>query len=428
MTGGDRRTRRRTANGAGGDSTGTLRTHAPANARRPRTPLATVGGKTRVRPPGAAWLAEILVDIEHEPADALTHGFHAYPARMHPAVPRRILERFASPGAVVLDPFAGAGTVLVECMVRGCAAMGTDVNPVALRIASARTTVWPSPRIGRFVTMAQEISDAAFQDARKRVSRPLSPAARRHRDWFAPHVLQELMALDARIRLVSGRQERALAMLLLSAILVKVSFRQSETVEARIEKRIGRGTTSRLFGRKAVELGERLRALAAAVPPGTPPSRIGAGDARELRVADASIDLVITSPPYAGTYDYSRLQALRLAWLDESPDFMKDHEIGARHGRGGVKAWARDEARVVREMARVLKPGGRAFLVAGDGVLEGKPFREDRGLARVAGPAGLIVEAVASQARPHINHRVERVFRGAPRFEHLVVLKKQEKP
>ena len=74
-----------------------------------------------------------------DPVDRATHGFHTYPAGMHPDAARGLVA--ALPGDSVFDPFCGGGTVLVEAMLAGKRAIGRDVSPVALRVARARTSV-----------------------------------------------------------------------------------------------------------------------------------------------------------------------------------------------------------------------------------------------------------------------------------------------
>ena len=69
-----------------------------------------------------------------------THGFHQYPARMHPHIAKKVIEKFASENKVVLDPFMGSGGVLVESMIHGNNAIGIDVNPLAVLIAKVKTT------------------------------------------------------------------------------------------------------------------------------------------------------------------------------------------------------------------------------------------------------------------------------------------------
>ena len=72
--------------------------------------------------------------------DSLTHGFHAYPARMHPAIARTLLgELSVGPGSRVLDPFCGSGTVAIEAMIAGWRAHGSDLDPLALRLARVKT-------------------------------------------------------------------------------------------------------------------------------------------------------------------------------------------------------------------------------------------------------------------------------------------------
>ncbi|MFN3487173.1 MAG: DNA methyltransferase, partial [Planctomycetota bacterium] len=105
---------------------------------RKRRSLSQTGGpvETSGDPAAARALAACL---EVDPGAPLpwTHGFHAYPARMHPETARRALEAF--PGGRVLDPFVGSGTTALEALRAGRAFTGIDVSRVALEIAWART-------------------------------------------------------------------------------------------------------------------------------------------------------------------------------------------------------------------------------------------------------------------------------------------------
>ncbi len=70
----------------------------------------------------------------------LTHGLHVYPARMIPQIARRLLRRYAKPGDLVLDPFCGSGTVLVEARLYGMNSVGIDINPLACLLAKVKST------------------------------------------------------------------------------------------------------------------------------------------------------------------------------------------------------------------------------------------------------------------------------------------------
>lgn len=70
----------------------------------------------------------------------LTHNFYRYPARFSPAFAARAIQLFSRPGDVVLDPFMGGGTTIVEALASGRRAVGTDLNPLAVSIAKVKTT------------------------------------------------------------------------------------------------------------------------------------------------------------------------------------------------------------------------------------------------------------------------------------------------
>src|SRR4051794_7364226 len=116
------------------------RTPEPERQPRPRTALTNTGGETWVA--GDPEIAEVLaqaLDTDEAPRDRLTHGFHSYPARMHWLTAERVLTHFTRPGAHVVDPFCGSGTVLVEARVRGLKATGVDLNPLAVRLSKLKT-------------------------------------------------------------------------------------------------------------------------------------------------------------------------------------------------------------------------------------------------------------------------------------------------
>jgi hypothetical protein len=166
---------------------------------------------------------------EDDPDRTHVHGFHTYPARMHPATAAGLVRVVAPDGARVLDPFCGSGTVLVEAMLAGRAARGTDLNPLAVRLARLKTT--PTDDAERDALRAAAAGVAEFASAR-RARR--AGATRRYPPedvaLFDPHVLLELDSLRAGIAecAAPGPARQALE-LVLSAILVKVSRRRSDT-------------------------------------------------------------------------------------------------------------------------------------------------------------------------------------------------------
>jgi SAM-dependent methyltransferase len=370
---------------------------------------------------------------ETDDADrAHVHGFHTYPARMHPVTARRLVRALAREGAMVFDPFCGSGTVLVEAMLAGRRAIGTDLNPLAVRLARLKTSGLDEAACAALIVGAREV--ATFADERRR--RRAGSTRRYPRadvEVFEPHVLLELDSIRAGIKQrVEDVTMRGALELVLSAILVKLSRRTSDTSGALLRRRLAAGFPARLFARKAEELARRLGEMRALLPPGSAPARVEIDDATRLQTIKAStVDAVVASPPYVATYDYLAQHELRMRWLDLDARGLLAGEMGARRryaeldARGAGEAWRRELVAALRAIARVCRKGAKVALLVGDSAVQGEALRADAIVASVAGESGLTWVARASQPRPHFHGPGAPAFRGAPRAEHAIVLEKR---
>ncbi|MBN2158477.1 MAG: hypothetical protein JW807_03705 [Spirochaetes bacterium] len=71
-----------------------------------------------------------------------THNFYRYPARFSPLFVRSAIKLFTKPGDLVLDPFMGGGTTLVESRLLGRTSIGIDINELACFVANVKTTIY----------------------------------------------------------------------------------------------------------------------------------------------------------------------------------------------------------------------------------------------------------------------------------------------
>ena len=126
-------------------------------------------------------------------------------------------------------------------------------------------------------------------------------------------------------------------LLTLSAILIKASRQQAESSDRQVVRSLAKGQATRWFLYKAQELCRLLAAFSERVP-GPPRPVVVQGDARgDLdRLAPAgTVNLVVTSPPYLGVYDYAAHHARRHAFLDLDLSPLLQAELAARrHSRG----------------------------------------------------------------------------------------------
>jgi DNA modification methylase len=344
-----------------------------------------------------------------DPVERATHGFHTYPAGMHPDAAKGLVAAF--PGDSVLDPFCGGGTVLVEALLAGRRAVGRDVSPVALRVARARTAVLPAEVVSRFRAQGRKIAEAAKETKDLPPPEILRPVE----GWYSEHVLWELEGLRRGIA-AADEAVRPLLEAVFSSILVKTSWRKSDTSAQREKHDRPSETTAILFHKKVRELGRKLDALREGVPAGAPPADIRAADARNVRVDP--VDLVLTSPPYPSTYDYVPLQHLRLIWLGEGHalDAGGLEEIGARrYWRTGTrtarKRWVDDTRAWTRSAAANLRTGGSLVILIGDGLSPAGTVDTSEATEEAGKAAGLTLTARASVER--MDHARERA-----RWEH----------
>lgn len=401
--------------------------------KKKRRALSHVGGEVRVVG-GSEHDRELLthalaVDADELQVMAHVHGFHSYPARLHPQTARRLIEGLSPPGGRVLDPFCGSGTVLVEARLAGRQAFGVDANPLAVELASLKSR-------GSTLAFEDEIvasAKAICEQANERRLGKLPPTKRygaEDRETFDPHVLLELDSLRAGIYKLESREIRRALMLVLSAALTKVSKRTGDTAPRTAPKRLAGGFTIRFFEGKAKELAQRMHDFSELLPPRSPPVKAAAGDARDLSMIQrGSLDLIVSSPPYPGVYDYFDHHALRLRWLGLDEHRFEAAEIGARRRMTGigfqaaVEKWAGELGACLDAFREVLAPGGSIALVIADSVLGGRALYADEAVAPLARDHGLSLATRASQERPYFHEPTRAAFRNTPRREHVLVLR-----
>jgi DNA modification methylase len=373
------------------------------------------------------------VDAREQSTLAHVHGFHSYPARLHPETAARLIEALSKPGKTVLDPFCGSGTVLVEARRLGRRALGVDANPLAVELAWLKTRGLSPEEADSLKGAARQVAEHA-EGRRAARSGPSVRYGQADRELYDVHVLLELDGLRDGIKQLTSGSKLAvelarMLLIVLSSLLTKVSLRPGDTAPRTQPKRLRAGFTIRLFVDKAHELADRMLEYSALLGKQAPPAAVRHGDARKLLLRTATVDLVLSSPPYPGVYDYLYHHSTRLRWLRLDAKQLDQREIGSRRELRkldfdqAVVRWQRELSACLREVARVLVARGSCALVVADSVLAGRALYADQFLARIAPLAGLDLVAVGSQRRPHFHAPTARAFEARPRREHIVLLR-----
>ena len=424
-----------------------VRSRERARAQRGgrRRSLSNLGGPVEVYgcDDASTRLATIMGgDMDEDGARSHVHGFHSYPARMHPTLALRCVELLSPPDGIVFDPFCGSGTVLVESRLAARKSYGVDINPLAVMLARVKSQGATPSQLRMMVSMARAIAESA--DTRRREKRG---ASRRYPDedvqLFEPHVLLELDGLREGLRIAqeqesSGQFVHDALRLVLSSILVKVSRKAGDSSSAYVPRRLAAGFTILLFEQKAAELAKRVDSYTKRLPSHAPIAWVQQGDARRLdTIPNASAHLVLSSPPYVGTYDYADHHRLRQRWLGlrtTDTQRMQRDEVGARRH---IKTMQRDDVvylfqedltNVLRAASAKLLPNGKVALLIADSVVGGEPVWVEPLVRRCGQQAGFTWLATASQGRPHFHGSSKHAFDKRPRKEHLILLAMEGAP
>jgi DNA modification methylase len=94
----------------------------------------------------------------------LTHQHYKYPARFSPSFVRAVLKELTKPDDVVLDPYMGGGTTVVEALALGRKVIGSDLNSLAVFVARAKTTTLTHAEAQEFLAWATEAQHFSYRD------------------------------------------------------------------------------------------------------------------------------------------------------------------------------------------------------------------------------------------------------------------------
>lgn len=365
-----------------------------------------------------------------------THLLHPYPAKLIRNIPRFFFAcgDIIPAKSTILDPFCGSGTVLLEAQLSGHKAVGADANPLARLIAMAKMA---PPKAEEAGTQLTRIVDRARKG-------PLDmPDVVNIDYWFSPHVKEALARLRAALLETCGEPWSSPFMwACFSSCVRRVSLADPRlSVPVRINPQRaerygakGDQVLQKLERLKTIDVlqvfwqvsSANIRRIKRTVFPADVPNPVLFEDARALGVADATIDVVMTSPPYVGAQKYVRASSLCLGWLGLSPkgklrpierlsigrEHLDAHEAADRIDTGFAGVDARLEqiamknrlrARIasiyitemssaLNEAHRVLRTGGRMILVAGPNMVAGLEFDTPGFLATIATSLGMRID------------------------------------
>ena len=250
---------------------------------------------------------EALVEAARDlsPVAGLTHNFYRYPARFSPKFVRATIEAFSAPGELVLDPFMGGGTTLVEALALGRHAVGADISSLAGFISQAKTTLYSEQELAYLSRWASRVASQVNMHAKARLSRTyIEEGYQRHLQgrnaWRLRKAIEQ--ALASATRLAPGKLETFGRCAVLRTAQWALDARKKLPSIAKFREALTDFAATMIQGardlRQAVEDGSGAHA-----PMVRCLTRSTAGLETDPIVEDMpSPSLVLTSPPYPGVH------------------------------------------------------------------------------------------------------------------------------
>jgi len=284
----------------------------------------------------------------------VTHGLHPYKGKFYPQLAKALINISGIElGDSVLDPFCGSGTTLLEGYLNGYKTYGVDVNPLAAKIARAKTGILEinpdvfRETIGALLDKIDSLPSRFVKQREEFIPTCVDEIER----WFPEPVINKLNWLMKSIRSLSDGIVLDFLEVVLSSIIRQVS--QQDPNDLRIRRRkepIEDADVIKLFV-DALEVQykriEKFWSVRGYAPVKFFPSKAIEGDTRlpqtfeALGISKEKIDFVLTSPPYATALPYidtDRLSLLVFLGLDSSDRRpVEQNLIGSREINNGKK-------------------------------------------------------------------------------------------
>ena len=347
--------------------------------------------------------------------------------------------------AVVLDPFAGVGTTLIQSAIRGRNVVGFEINPYAALAAKTKL---------RAICVKTKMLDGSIEamrlDARSwcngRGATAVAPETfRSHISFYSPKVEKQVLHALAFMEKITDGRVRDLFRIAFGSVMVSFS---NYTYEPSLSSRPGAGKPLIKDADVAATLLEKLRHIRADIEwlqskaketkPGN--GRVYNEDffTGNRRLGNGSVDLMVTSPPYLNNYHYARNTRPQLYWLGlisspeeqrplEEKNFgtfwqvarVKKHvpltlehrglerilsrlrKLNPEKGQYGGRGWANYAAsyfndcdRFLAALKRVLARGGTGVIIVGNSILQGINVPVQDLFGDIAKMHGLTVEGI----------------------------------
>ena len=335
----------------------------------------------------------------------ITHGYYTYPAKFIPQLSSKIIKDYSQKDDIIIDPFMGSGTTIVESVVNHRIGIGTDINEIAVLLSKVKSTpIEHKLLVNEFSNLTFNLQfklngnfDQELYNAKKDIKLP-----ERIDYWFKPHIKDKLIIILSSILEIENNDIRDFFLISFAQILKSCSIWLQKSVKPTRDANKREIDPIYKFEWQAKRMIKKHKEfnhiLQDEIKKSIKDYRVVRNnDARNLPCNDNKATLIVTSPPYVTSYEYADLHQLSSLWfgyLNELSIFRKKFigssarkrkriniqskiaemiilELGKSKKSKEVENYFADMLESFLEMKRVLKIGGKIAIVIGNTKLKG---------------------------------------------------------
>jgi len=286
-----------------------------------------------------------ILSISTKGVTSLTHGFHKYPAKFIPHIPKWAISSYLNGNkGTILDPFCGSGTTLVEGVLAGHNVVGIDIDPLSTFISKVKITLLNLPEL-------EKIANWFIRNIKNEKRRKFEPECETIDHWFTKDAINKLSIIRSSINKIPERfgnrktvkDIQDLLMVCFSSIIRRVSNADNESQKTYVShtKIKEPEEVYSVFFPKLELFIDRITKFTKLANPKVK-AEINCTSSNESlyqKFNRAKFDLVITSPPYIKAIDYIYNQMVELFWIGDLFDLQtqakqnqkKEKYIGTKH-------------------------------------------------------------------------------------------------
>lgn len=286
------------------------------------------------------------------------HNIYSYHAKFNPDIPKKFIKKYSKKNDIVLDPFCGSGTTLLEGIKLKRNVIGVDLSPIAILNAKVKTYTYDIERI-------KVLSEEVLNIKDEKILIPDFP----NKDiWFQKDILNTLGKLNYNINMIEDIKYKDLFLLILLSMLNSCARKRktwnlgylADNVMPNLDRNVD---PIKLFKKKvnqvlkSEDILEKVNVNVKCI------------ESDIMKFNCENVDLVVTSPPYPFAVDFIKYHRLALYWLEKNVEELSEEEVGARNKRSrknSVNEFYEQMKKIYLHVMQMVKKNGYWCMTIGD--------------------------------------------------------------